>query len=226
MQWCNICRNRATEIGGIMSLFLTADLHFNHGNIMKYCRRPGLSKEEQKLLDSNENFKVSWDSVERMNNYLLDGINKIVGLADTLWILGDFCFGSRDKIVNTARRFRGQIKCKNVHLIWGNHDNYAIAEFFASTHHMETIKYKNQKVVLNHYAMAIWNKSHHGVCHAYGHSHARAEEYLNKAFPGRRSMDIGVDNAAIVLGEYRPFRFEEYMEIMDSNSGCVIDHHG
>jgi calcineurin-like phosphoesterase family protein len=73
--------------------------------------------------------------------------------------------------------------------------------------------------------MAIWNKSHRGAWHLYGHSHANAEEGLNKLMPERKSFDVGVDNAAVLLGSYRPFTFEEVKKIMDKKKGCSIDHH-
>lgn len=192
---------------------------------MKYCRRPGLSAEEQQLLDAGENFKVSWSSVDRMNDYLLNEINEIVGEDDILWHLGDFCFAPKQEYVNAARKFRNQIKCRNVHLIWGNHDSYSLAPLFSSSHKMETVYNNGQEIVCNHYAMAIWNKSHRGAWHLYGHSHSGAEAWLEKAMPGRRAFDVGVDNAAKILGAYRPWRYEEIKEIMDKRGGCVIDHH-
>lgn len=210
-----------------MALFFTSDTHFGHGNIIKYCNRPGLTEREQEQLLAGERFKVCLDSVQRMNAYLLDEINNLVGPDDTLWHLGDFCFGhGKSESYKTAKAFRDRIACRNVHLIWGNHDNYSIAPLFSSTHKMETVFYEGQQIVCCHYAMAIWNKSHHGAWHLYGHSHAGAEEWLDKALPGRRSFDVGVDNAARILGAYRPWSFEEIQTIMKKRQGSVIDHHG
>jgi hypothetical protein len=57
----------------------------------------------------------------------------------------------------------------------------------------------------------------------YGHSHASAEERLDKAFPFRMSFDIGIDNAAKLLGEYRPFSFEDIECIMASRPRMGMD---
>ncbi len=73
--------------------------------------------------------------------------------------------------------------------------------------------------------MAVLNKSHHGAIHLYGHSHSSAEEGLDKKFPGRRSMDVGIDNAYRLLGEYRPFSWDEIKHRLLSKQGEVIDHH-
>lgn len=80
-------------------------------------------------------------------------------------------------------------------------------------------------IVLSHYVQAVWNQSHRGAWMLYGHSHASAESWLDAAMPGRRSIDVGVDNAYRVLGEYRPFSFDELNEILSGRPGCSIDHH-
>lgn len=42
------------------------------------------------------------------------------------------------------------------------------------------------QIVLNHYSMRTWNKSHRGSYHLFGHSHGKISTYF-------RSFDIGVD---------------------------------
>lgn len=56
-----------------------------------------------------------------------------------------------------------------------------------------------------HYPIESWSKMHYGGTHAHGHQHA-----ANKDIPGR--LDIGVDKAKELLGEYRPFTIEEYVK--------------
>lgn len=209
-----------------MSVFFTSDTHFGHTNILKYCKRPGLNEQELAWLSSGVDFQVRRESVEQMNEYLLEGINSLVGVNDTLYHVGDFCFAPKYDYFKAAERYRNQIKCKNVHLIWGNHDNYSIRPLFQSCHDLLTVNVEKQRIVLCHYAMAVWEKSHRGVWHLYGHSHSNAEPWLDEKMPGRRSFDCGVDQAALVLGNYRPWSFDEVKAIMDSRKGCSIDHHG
>src|SRR4051812_37591455 len=85
--------------------WLVGDTHFNHFNIIKYCKRPFASTEE-------------------MDDVIINNINRLVKPNDTLWHLGDFCFGPRDpyKFYKTAEGYRNRINCKNMILIWGNHD--------------------------------------------------------------------------------------------------------
>lgn len=234
---------------GKMSVFFTSDTHFGHGNIMKYSHRPGLTRAELELLKEEEEtgnrlLKVSYDSIKRMDDYLLDGINSTVGENDVLYHLGDFCMGSN--VANSVRRYRNAIKCKNVHLVLGNHDGcgyrpwlknrcycklkddtcYDVyADYFVTASDYQFTKVDGQYFSLFHYAQAIWNKSHRNALHLYGHSHANAEKNLDKILPNRKAFDVGVDNAAVVLGSYRPFSFEEVVSIMSKRKGCSIDHH-
>lgn len=54
----------------------------------------------------------------------------------------------------------------------------------------------------------------------YGHSHDSMETE-----PWGRSMDVGVDSAFRILGEYRPFSYEEIKNIMETRQPNPVDHH-
>jgi hypothetical protein len=41
--------------------------------------------------------------------------------------------------------------------------------------------------VLCHYAMRVWNRSHHGAWHLYGHSQGESPRNTHGAFDGCRS---------------------------------------
>jgi calcineurin-like phosphoesterase family protein len=78
--------------------WLTADTHFSHFNIIKYCTRPFLSAGE-------------------MDAVLIQNWNELVQPTDTVYHLGDFAFASPD-------RAKHILSCLNGHkiLILGNHD--------------------------------------------------------------------------------------------------------
>ncbi len=61
-----------------MTIWYTADTHFGHENIMRFCNRPFMSASQ-------------------MDAALLENMWKVVGPEDQLWILGDFAFGSKAK---------------------------------------------------------------------------------------------------------------------------------
>jgi calcineurin-like phosphoesterase family protein len=149
-----------------------------------------------------------------MNQELLHQINKTVGEDDELYIMGDFAW-------KRPHTWFHKINCKTIHLTYGNHDNILSMESlpFASQDHYKEIMVDGQKIVMFHYAMRVWNGSHRGSFLLYGHSHNSIDNTWGK------SMDVGVDAAKELLGEYRPFSLSEITEILSQREVQVLDHH-
>src|SRR5271163_4275578 len=146
--------------------WFTADFHFGHNNIIRYCNRP-------------------FRSVEEMDQTILDRLNASVKANDILYFLGDFCIGSKAK----ALEQRKQIRCKKIFAVPGNHDKQIrkLTEEFSWLSNLAEISIHSQPVVICHYAMRVWNRSHHGAWHLYGHSHGNLPDT-----PTSLSMDVGV----------------------------------
>lgn len=214
-------------------IFFTSDTHFGHGNIIKYSNRPFLTeldKEEfaKESVDFNRpKWRVSQEAIAAMDNELLKQINDMVGENDVLYHLGDFALPGKYNYYQRCHQYRNRIKCKNVIIIWGNHDDRSIYNLFSADYDLKYLKVPdiNKDIVLCHYAMAIWNKCHKGSWHLYGHSHSTAEPWLDTIMNGRRSIDVGVDNAAKIFGKYRPFSLDELKEIFKTRTGFSADHH-
>lgn len=149
-----------------------------------------------------------------MNESLIANWNSKVGPNDTIYHLGDIGFSrSLDRIL---RRLNGR-------KIWilGNHDNKLvndpkITRFFEDIYDVHTVKWDGQEIFLSHYAHRVWNKSHRGAWHLYGHSHGSLADD-----PNSRSFDIGVD-----CHNYFPLSFQEVGKIMATKNWVPIDHHG
>jgi len=215
-----------------MSIFFTADTHFSHRRIPAYTnRRFCLSEHELSCLDNNiplkgrggEGWIPSDQSLYKHDQYLIDQINKTVGPDDILWHLGDFCFGPPRRLKQFAESLRNRIVCNTIFLCWGNHDRSDISPAFTRTYQEYTLKKDGQIIRMAHEAKLVWYGSHRGGWNLYGHSHATIEEKADKLFPNRRAMDVGVDNAFRLLGEYRPFSFDEIKAIMDKREGTSLD---
>jgi calcineurin-like phosphoesterase family protein len=151
-------------------IYFTADLHLGHSSIIKHCSRPFLS-------------------VAEMDAAIVEAINETVLAKDTLWVLGDFAFRGRD-----PSHYREQIKCRNVHLILGNHDRRTkcMKAGFSSVSDVAEISVGKQRIWLSHYAHRSWPASHRGAWHLYGHSHGK----LDADDKSREidALDVGVDN--------------------------------
>lgn len=213
------------------NVWFTADTHFGHRKIPFYARRRFcLDEDEQRTLDEiwksgriSQNFCPGWASVARMNDYLIRRINEFVGKEDILWHLGDFCWSKKKDEEETARKYRERINCRNVFLVAGNHDGPGVRRVFKDCYEHYELNLESKTLILNHYAMSFWNRSHNRSWMLYGHAHATAEEWLDSHMPGRLSMDVGVDNVFRLLGEYRPISFSEISSIFSSRKGFNID---
>ena len=147
-------------------IWFTADFHFDHNNILRYCGRP-------------------FANVEEMNRAILDNLNRRVKPNDILYFLGDFCMGTRER----AAQFRRQIHCRRIIAVPGNHDKQVrkLTQEFHWLDNLAEVSVNSQRIVLSHYAMRVWHHSSRGAWHLYGHSHGRLPE-----LPAP-SMDVGVD---------------------------------
>ena len=182
-----------------METWFTADLHLGHGNIIKYCNRPFMTEEETARASSDPrgDWKMSTQSVEFHDASLLESINALVKRDDALWILGDFCLRDPKK----AAAYRERIRCRNVHLIWGNHDPRSLEPLFSSVGEQRMLNVAGQPIWLNHYPMRSWNGSFHGSWQLYGHVHGRFQAEDART-PHLLTRDVGVDAC-----EYRPVSF-------------------
>lgn len=184
--------------------YFTSDLHLFHSNVIKHANRP---------------FK----NVDEMNEALVNNINSRVKSNDDLYLLGDISFGTRDNTYEILSRING-IK----YLILGNHDKGILrwkdvqSLFYKITPMLEIKVLDNdlsrgyQDIVMLHYSMRVWNKSHHGSWHLYGHSHGTLPDD-----PNSLSIDVGVD-----CHNYQPISYDEIKSIMSKKEFKPVDHHG
>jgi calcineurin-like phosphoesterase family protein len=151
------------------TVWFTADTHFGHGNIVRFCRRP-------------------FADVKEMDAQLIENWNARVRPDDHVFHLGDFCYGCKPNA--HMEKLNGVI-----HLINGSHDKWAnnqTSVWFGDFSKKVAIDdnaivcIDRTQLFLAHHAHRVWPRSHYGTIHLYGHSHGK--------LPGTASsMDIGVD---------------------------------
>ncbi len=133
-----------------------------------------------------------------MDETIIKNINARVGKTDTLFVLGDFCFKSRN-----PQFYLDQINCKDIWLVLGNHDAYDhnveeycgnVGGFAGVENYMQLrVQVNGQKklIVLFHYPIQEWNGSHRGSWHLSGHTHSQNKWSHNN--PAQYILDVGVD---------------------------------
>jgi calcineurin-like phosphoesterase family protein len=167
-------------------------------------------------------------TLEEHDEHIISQFNKYVKEGDTLWHLGDWSFGGIEQIY----RFYQRLNCKFVHIILGNHDHHIennreyngikAQDLFLSVRHVYFGKIGGRTFYLSHFAHRVWNKSHHGVIHLYGHSHDTLD---NTGLEWGKSMDVSLESSLRYFGEMRPFDIDHIGRIMDKRSALIVDHH-
>lgn len=187
-------------------LFFTSDTHYAHSNICSATTN----------WTESSNLTRIFNSLEKMNDTLVNNINNMVGEDDILIHLGDFSFGGFDKI----QEFRDRILCKNIHLVLGNHDHHiernkeGVQELFSSVQNylrLEVRRPINKATtekfifVCMHYPIASWHDMNQEVIHLHGHVHLPYHLRLAEG----KAMDVGVDG-----NELEPISMDEVLGIM------------
>lgn len=105
-------------------IYCTSDEHFYHTNVIKYCGRP-------------------YDSVEQMNEALVNNWNSIVRPEDDVYCLGDFSMAFR-----SVELFSSRLMGKK-YLVPGNHD-------FCHSYHKKSRNPENRTKWIQNYENLGW----------------------------------------------------------------------
>jgi calcineurin-like phosphoesterase family protein len=197
-------------------VFISSDTHYAHKNI---CR--GVTNWRTQDGEIPVGSTRDFETIEQMNERLVNAINNVVGQDDTLIMLGDVSFGGFENI----GIFLDRLICKNIHLILGNHDHHIendrenIQSRFLSVQHYLEVNINDKNFVLCHYPLQSWNGLNKGVIHLHGHSHLGP----NKKFGNGKRMDVGVDGNDMV-----PYSIDGIIRVMNKipvGSDMSDDHH-
>jgi calcineurin-like phosphoesterase family protein len=173
--------------------WFSSDWHLGHNNILKYDNRP---------------FK----DIDHHDQVIIDNYNSIVGNNDNFYFLGDFALTDSRYVKRRLSELKG-----NKFFIKGNHDKHdTIKAYEANGTYLgeqKKIVIDGQAIILNHFAMRVWDKSHKGSHHLYAHNHGGLEQV-----PWGKSMDV-----CIILNDYYPFEWEQIKKILDAREAFV--HH-
>lgn len=172
----------------------TADAHFGHGNIIRYCNRP-------------------FRDIEHMNERLIAGILERTRPGDSLIHVGDFACRGNEKSVEGLRLpwtfYADQIKARLV-LLEGNHDKQnkvktvgrhlfcRIGHFSAFVSHLPTDNEDHDPLLMDY----VRRTCDFAVC---GHVH---DSWTTKECNGILNVNVGVD-----AHRYRPISDDELLAV-------------
>jgi calcineurin-like phosphoesterase family protein len=154
-----------------MKTWITADIHFSHSNILKFCAKSRPFRD-----------------VEEMNDTIIKNWNDLVSPGDKVYILGDVAFTNAEAAARLVNRLNG-----TKILIKGNHDVKLLREqvfrdCFAEIHDYLEIGYDGSRLVMFHFPIWEWDRMHHGAIHFHGHCHGRPTGIQG------RIMDVAMDD--------------------------------
>ena len=175
--------------------YFISDTHFNHKNIIKYCKRP---------------FK----DVEEMNKVLIENWNNTVTDFDTVFHLGDVALTSESDMKELIPKLKGK-----KFLIRGNHDKKSI-EFFRSVGFgfipENPLKLNNEKLILSHKPLKD-TEIPKGYVNVHGHIHnnplhkvnpiTNEMEYPEDSYSEKLHINVSVD----VIG-FKPISLKELLK--------------
>lgn len=175
------------------NVFFTSDCHWNHTNIIKYCERP-------------------FESVEDMNETLINNWNSQVQKNDIVFYLGDLLMGSNYVLLDALiKSLNG-----NIILIRGNHDHFTDKQYLScgikKVSDLLEIDLLDYHFVLCHFQMQQWNKSHEGTLHLYGHEHDRKLYPFNHNLYKQLGISERKQNVCIDSNNYHLYTLSEIIE--------------
>lgn len=196
-----------------------ADLHFDDDIV-------------NKLMD-----KRGFETVEEMNEYMINQWNSVVQKRDEVVILGDFIMS---KDVKRAKEIILRLHGKKF-MVLGNHDHVIRKTAFDRTLFQKMADYmelhdNNRKVVCSHYPIMCYNRQYdviNGKAHSYmlhGHIHSTADqEYVDRFVLNSRKrsrivkskdgeeitlpIPCEIINCFCMYSDYKPLPLDEWIKI-------------
>jgi len=154
--------------------YFISDEHYGHKNIITYSNRP-------------------FRTIEEMDETLISNHNSLVTDKDTVIHAGDFT------LFHQAGKYISQLNGHHF-FIRGSHDYWLKG---SNVHEIWERNIDGHYIVVCHYAMRVWPRSHYNSWLLFGHSHGKLP-------PIGKQHDIGVDN-----NNFYPVSFKQIITIMN-----------
>lgn len=164
-------------------IFVTSDLHLGHYNIIKYCKRP-------------------FNSLDEMNNTLVNNWNSTISKNDKVYFLGDLAFGRNSSTDYWLRKLNGDIV-----FFKGNHDNSVNINFRDSAR----LTFGNIPFFLTHDPADIPADWKGWVIHGHHHNnHPDDYPFINYC---KKTINVSVE-----LTNYKPVNMNTILRLLSTVS--------
>lgn len=180
-----------------MKIWFTADHHFGHENIIKYCKRPFANAAE-------------------MDAAMIDAWNSRVETNDVVYHLGDFTLAEADAFWNYYDSLNGK-----VWIVPGGHDKRWMKRVTDKIllPPLFTENFRGHVLTLCHYPLTSWEMSHHGAHHLHGHTHGTigvigtsGDKQLPPDMVVGKRLDVGVD-----CHDFAPISLDEVAALLEGD---------
>lgn len=156
--------------------YFTSDLHFCHDREFLYKPR-------------------RFDSIDKMNNAIVERWNSIVDNDDEVYVLGDIMLNDNEKGIGLLKKLNGKI-----HIIIGNHDTNTRINLYNDCENVVDIrdacyfKFGKYNFFLTHFPCITGNLEQESLTQAtlnlYGHTHQKTNFYEDRPY----MYHVGVDS--------------------------------
>ena len=183
-----------------MNIFITSDEHYGHARIITLAKRPFSCVEEMNERIVDQHNRTVSGKMTNLTIHAGDLFWHTMSVGDALQLLGRlngrhaFLYGNHDELIAKSEILRANF-------LWVKGENRA-----GGAH---ILTFNKRDLTVSHFARRVWQGSHSGNWHVYGHSHS--------ALPGLgKSFDIGVDGH-----NFAPWSLDEIETRMD----VLTPHH-
>lgn len=162
--------------------FITSDQHLGHYNIIKYCNRP-------------------FETLDEMNDTLIDNWNSEVSAEDNVFFLGDLAFGKHSKTDDWINELNG-----NIIFFRGNHDVSREIQFFSSA----IVTFEGIPFYLTHDPDGVPSTWRGWIIH--GHHHNNIPDRYPFIHYKYKTVNVSVE-----LTNYKPVNVTAILEMINKN---------
>lgn len=185
-----------------------------------------------------------FDSLEEMNEYMIEQWNHKVQKNDEVVILGDFSWGDLEDTNEVLNRLNGRL-----FLIRGNHDRFLEDKNFDPSRfgwieNYRELKDNRRKVILSHYPIACYNGQYrrdeqgnpktymlHGHIHntqdqkfldAY-EAYLKTQSHINLSDGSEEEIPFQMLNCFCQFSDYVPLSLDEWIELHEKRKKGTLD---